>query len=213
MKKSRPSRPEPPSPRGREHARFSNWHAKDWPELTRIWRELVPEHENELAHSKSVRRFQKSVITPKQGGYIFERWVIEAFRLSGYETEPGWNVPGLKNSSTREQIDGLVLDGWQAFLVESKFREKGVGFDPIALLHGQVSQRPPGCLGLLFSAFGFTIPARESALLHQPLRALLFNGYNLIEGMGSEESWRRMLKKTWVQAVKYGDPFYAEPSA
>ena len=59
---------------------------------------------------------------------------------------------------------------------------------------------------MIFSAFGFTKPSLETAMLHQPLRVLLFDGYNLMEGVGSGKAWRDMVRRTWVRAVKYGDP-------
>src|SRR5438552_10236857 len=74
----------------------------------------------------------------------------------------------------REQIDGLVVDGWQSFLIESKFWTDPVDFNPIALLHTLLDTRPVGTLELFFSAFGYTEPAKESADRLRPARVLLF---------------------------------------
>jgi hypothetical protein len=100
-----------------------------------------------------------------------------------------------------------VIDGWQAFLVESKFWKEGVDYAPIAILSARAGHRTPGCMGMIFSAFGFTKPSLETAMLHQPLRVLLFDGYNLREGVRSARAWKEMVRRTWVRALKYGDPF------
>src|SRR5437588_700640 len=111
----------------------------------------------ELGQEEVVRRFRGRVLTPQQGGIVFERWVLEAFRLSGVRGHYPYRVAiSEREGGTKEQIDGLLFDGWQGFLLESKCQAKPVDFDPIALLYTLVEQRVVGTMGLFFSASGYT---------------------------------------------------------
>jgi hypothetical protein len=56
-----------------------DWRAKNFKELRKIWDDLRPESDS----TEVQRRFRNLVLTPTQAGDVFERWVLEAFRLSG----------------------------------------------------------------------------------------------------------------------------------
>ena len=153
------------------------------------------------------RQFRNVVLTPTQAGDVFERWVMEAFRLSGMQGHNAFRVPLRTSANTREQIDGLIFDGWQAFLVEAKFWTPRVDFSPIVLLHDIVERRPAGTLGLLFSAFGYTTPAIECAELLRPIRVLLFNAEDLNWALQQESfkgSMREMVRRKWLHTVMSG---------
>src|SRR5205823_3934350 len=118
-----------------------------------------------------------------------------------------FRVPMQESSRTREQIDGMVFEGWQGFLIESKFWTGKVDFGPIALLHFLVETRPVGTLGLFFSAFGYTRPAQESANRLHPLRVLLFERRDLEWALAREPfkgSMLEMVRRKWMLAVKRG---------
>src|SRR4051812_11866016 len=87
-------------------AAFLTWEADDWDQLGSYWSELFPE--------KGGRpKFRSQELVSQQAGWVFERWILEAFRLSGA-------VGHYSYGNRQEQIDGLVFDGWQGFLIESK---------------------------------------------------------------------------------------------
>lgn len=181
---------------------FNDWQAKSVAELRQIWADLRPDT-NEAVD----RAFRDQVLTPDQAGDVFERWVLEAFRLSGATGHYGFEVPMSGTANTREQIDGLVFDGWQGFLVECKFWRDKVDFGPIALFHAQLDRRPVGTIGLFFSAFGYTAPAGDSADLLHPMRVLRFDRLDLGWALAHKTFKGRMLamvRRKWMLAVKNG---------
>jgi hypothetical protein len=181
-----------------------DWKARGWQELTSIWKDLVPEVSPE--GSQIVRKFRKQVITASQAGTVFERWVVEAFRLSGAEGQYPYEVPMTETGRTKEQIDGIVYDGWQGFLIESKCQEDPIDFGPIALLNVLVEKRVAGTLGLFFSVSGYTAAALESVESLRPIRVLLFDGDDLTSIIQTKKSMMEMVRRKWVFAVQYGRP-------
>lgn len=149
----------------------NDWRAKNLAELRQIWDDLRPD----APQGGVARSFRGQVLSTEEGGDVFERWVMEAFRLSGVPCSYGFQVPMADSGNTREQIDGMIYDGWQGFLIESKFWTGKVDFGPIALLQAILVTRPIGTVGLFFSLFGYTRPASVSAALLRPVRILLFD--------------------------------------
>jgi hypothetical protein len=182
---------------------LTDWQATGAKELRKIWEDL----QTDAIDESTERKFRGRNITPAEAGDVFERWVLEAFRLSGMTGHYAFPVSLRQSASTREQIDGLVLDGWQGFLVESKFWTKKVDFGPIALLQAHVETRLAGTLGLFFSAFGYTPAALETTELLRPLRVLLFDGYDLEWALAPGPFKGRMMemvRRKWVLAMMYG---------
>jgi hypothetical protein len=188
------------------NAVLPGWEARDWDELLAVWAVLMPAVGGQKPH------FQGEELTAQQAGYLFERWVIEAFRLSGIKCEHSFRNPRQEAEQTLEEIDGLVYDGWQAFLVESKFRgESGdkVDIDPIFRLHLMTEQRPVGTMGLFFAAPGYTAPALELVERLRPIRVLLFDQEDLDWAVQSPGSMMEMVRRKWIIAVKSGRSYLA----
>src|SRR5579871_3568098 len=99
----------PPAPR--------DWAAKDVEELRAVWAALRPESDD----PQTKRHFFGRELTREESGDVFERWLTEAFRLSGATGLHAFQVPMFESGITREEIDGLIIDGWQACLIEAKF--------------------------------------------------------------------------------------------
>jgi hypothetical protein len=183
-----------------------DWRAENIQQLRRIWHDLRPEEDDPAAE----RKFRDQVLTPEQAGTVFERWVLEAFRLSGHTGHYSFSVPMQESGIVREQIDGLVVEGWQCFLIESKFWTDQVDFTPIALLHVLLDTRPIGTLGLFFSAFGYTFPAKESADRLRPARVLLFEPDDLNWVLAKKPfkgSMVEMVRRKWLLTVMYSRPY------
>jgi hypothetical protein len=182
-----------------------DWRAENLQQLRRIWLDLRPEEDDPGV----VRTFRDQVLTAEQAGKVFERWVLEAFRLSGHTGHYPFTVPMQESGATREQIDGMVIEGWQGFLIESKFWTDLVDFGPIALFHTLLDTRPIGALGLLFSAFGYTNPAKESANRLRPVRVLLFEQEDVnwvLARKPFKGSMLELVRRKWLLAVMYGSP-------
>jgi hypothetical protein len=184
------------------------WQVKSWRELRAAWSELVPAPDE----SGAVERwFRGQILTPQDAGAVFERWILEAFRLSGVNVHDAYGTPLAESALIKEQIDGFALEGWQGFLIESKFWVGKVDFDPIALLHVLVEQRPAGTLGLFFSAFDYTAAALESAAGLRPIRVLLFDQKDLVWAMQRRRGMMELVRERWTHAVKYGRPYVRNP--
>jgi hypothetical protein len=186
-----------------------DWRAENLKALRAIWEELRPEE----AAGDAVRRFRGRELTSEQAGDVFERWVLEAFRLSGLRGHYGYPVPRQADGGpAREQVDGLLFDGWQAFVVEAKFWTGKVDFAPIARLQVLAEQRVAGTLGLFFSAFGYTAAAVETADLLRPIRVLLFDQVDLAWSLAQRTfrgSMLEMVRRKWRLAVKLSRPSVA----
>jgi hypothetical protein len=191
---------------------FQTWRAEDWDHLRAIWTSLYP-REGEPS------RFGPDLLTPQQAGWVFERWILEAFRLSGVVGHYPFG-----NRRVNEQIDGLLFEGWQGFLIESKFKlgkkidskprtGRKIDIGPIYRLHILVEQRLAGALGLFFAAFGYTLPAIEKARSLRPTRVLLFEASDLNWALEQPGSMMTMVRRKWIRALKDGDPHapIAEP--
>jgi hypothetical protein len=183
---------------------LSDWKVADRGELLKAWQALVPEGD---ARAHGVRpKFLGRELNDSEAGFVFERWIIEAFRLDGAEVEPPFRVLLLGQSSLKEELDGLVVHGWQGFLLQSKFEAARVDLGPIAQLHVQVASRPVGTLGLFFSISGYTEAALELARALRPLCVLLFDGDDLRWALGQQQGMIGMVRRKWIDAVKYGLP-------
>src|SRR5207248_1375082 len=66
-----------PAPAGVD---LRTWKAASWDELRSIWNALSPPPDP--ASGKVVRTFRSRDLTPSEAGFVFERWLMEALRLS-----------------------------------------------------------------------------------------------------------------------------------
>jgi hypothetical protein len=148
----------------REELRFA---AADWTELQSIWSDLLIDPP----------QFRGEQLTAQEAGWVFERWVYEAFRLSGAEVQPSFTVRIA--TSLVEEIDGAVFTPFGAFLVECKFQRANVAIEPIVKLRSQLERRPPGTMGVIFSKGGFTDEAMILLSHFSPCNVLLFTGRDI----------------------------------
>lgn len=174
---------------------YRTWSAVNWEELRDIWARLLPEE-------GKPRRFREQPLSDQQAGWVFERLVMEAFRLDDVCGHYPYVV------SEREEVDGLIVAGCQGFLIESKCKRKGIGIDPIYRLHILVGHRPAGTLGLFFSASGFTPGAFRSAEFLKPIQILLFDRMDLEWAFQAEDRMMAMIRSKWAFALKFGRPYY-----
>jgi hypothetical protein len=186
--------------------RLRTWKPAGWDDLVTAWNELLPEATKPDLEGTPSRRFRSYPVNNQEAGRVFERWIIDAFKLSGFEVEYPFTVPMLVGDQrgVSEELDGLVIDGWQAFLVQSKFWEsRPVDYGPLAEFNDQVRRRTTTTLGLFFSAFPVSVPAAALASSLQPIRFLLFQRQD-IDWAIERRDMRSLLALKWRCAVKYG---------
>jgi hypothetical protein len=164
---------------GREHRYVEQIRVLDRLGLIRLWEWLQAGHP----------------VDGWEEGKAFEYLVLRAFELEAAQVV--W--PYFANRF--EQIDGAVFVDGMSCLVESKQHAAPLGFGPIAKFKARLDRRPPGTLGMLFSAGGFTAPAVEEALHHPTRNVLLWSDtditYALMTGMrsGLQRKWRKAVEK------------------
>ena len=107
-------------------------------------------------------------------GKVFEYLVVRAFDIEGARVLWPFEVTYPQKFGTMEQIDGMVYLGERAFLLESKNVSEPVAIDEVARLRMRLESRPPGTMGVLFSAQDFTLPAEVFTQFATPLNVLLW---------------------------------------
>ncbi len=112
-------------------------------------------------------------------GGAFEHLVVRAFELEGAEVRWPYQVTYPQKFGAVEQIDGVVrLDG-MAFLLESKDLDEAASIEALAKLRFRLEARPPGTMGVLFSANDFTLATEVFAQFASPLNVLLWGRTDL----------------------------------
>jgi hypothetical protein len=180
---------------------LTSWKAGDWDGLIQVWRDLVGEGTDHQP------LFGEEEINPREAGYVFQTWIIEAFRLSGAEIEPPFRIPIRPGEDERakHEIDGLFICEWNGFLIESKFQH--VDFGPVARLHVLTEGCPIGTMGLFFAAKGFTSPAIDAVQYLRPMRVLLFDQVDIESVLQHENrDFIQAVRLKWKAAIMLGMP-------
>jgi hypothetical protein len=179
------------------------WRPADWGNLRDVWSRLAPASPE--ASQGFSPEFDGRRLRPQEVGHVFEKLVVEAFRLSqGCEVEDPFTNP--PEGKVQEQIDGLVFDGWQAFLIESKNTTEEIAYGEIAKFDHAVARRPIGTLGLFVSLGGYTPATVELTKLLRPIRILLLDRFD-VELAINQRDFLKIVRSRWCDAVKYGDPY------
>ena len=147
---------------------------------------------NGLAHLWSAVRAGR---TPGwEPGKAFEHLVLRAFELDGADVR--WPYVVRFKNQLVEQIDGAVYAAGLSCIVEAKDSAFNVNVEAIAKMRHQLSRRPAGVVGLLFSRTLFTEPAVTLAQFLAPQNILLWTGDDLTLALE-----RRAM--TWALEMKY----------
>jgi hypothetical protein len=91
--------------------------------------------------------------------------------------------------------------------IKSKDYSAPINVEPMAKLRNQLSRRPAGTLGLVFSREGFTEPAKILARMMQPLNILLWEYEELEQSLTTGTMCRALVTK-FQYAVESGLPDY-----
>lgn len=156
------------------------------------------------------RRIQSDDTPGWPPGKAFEYMVVRAFHLEGAEVRWPYEVRSVGPYATGivEQIDGVVYSDGLACLVQSKdWSRQPVDVEPIAKLRYQLSRRPAGTLGVVFSRTEFTEPAKMLAVFAAPQVVLLWNGRDLDRALTRGRMCYALLRK-YRACVEEGQPDY-----
>ena len=82
-----------------------------------------------------------------------------------------------------EQIDGAVHTNGLSCLIECKDQAGNVNIDPIAKLKNQLSRRPNGVIGLMFSSTSFTEATVYLSQYNMNQTVLLWDGDDIDYGL------------------------------
>ncbi len=138
-------------------------------------------------------------------GIAFEHIVLRAFDIESATVV--WPFSLKQGGKTIEQIHGAIYCGGLACLVESKDYSDPINVEPIAKLKNQLSRRPTGAMGLLFSRNGFTEPAKILVRMMQPLNILHWE-YQELEQSLISGTMCQALRTKYMYAVEQGIPDY-----
>lgn len=136
-------------------------------------------------------------------GRAFEHLVLRAFELDGATVR--WPFTVTLGDSVVEQIDGAVYVGAFSCLVEAKDSSAPVDIAVLAKLRTQLSRRPSGTLGLVFSRTSFTNSAIALARFFAPQTVLLWSGGEVEECLREERIVEALLAK-YRECVEEGAP-------
>lgn len=171
------------------HSRYVQWiRVLDWHGIQEMWNSVL------------------LGATPGwEPGRAFEYLILRAFELDGARVR--WPYTVDIHGHVVEQIDGAVYAGGLSCLVEAKDTSGAVSFEAVAKLRHQLSRRPAGVIGLLFSRNDFTRPAVTLAGFLAPQNVLLWSGEDLTVALRQ----RRMigaLEAKYRRCVEEGAPVH-----
>jgi hypothetical protein len=138
-------------------------------------------------------------------GRAFEHLILRAFELDGAVVR--WPYTVELHDQPVEQIDGALYAGSLSCLVEAKDTARPVNFDAVGKLRQQLSRRPAGVVGLLFSRTGFTQPAVTLAHHLAPQNILLWTGDDLTMAL-ERHGILAALEAKYRYLVENGSPRY-----
>jgi hypothetical protein len=136
-------------------------------------------------------------------GRAFEYLILRAFELDGATVRFPFEVT--LGDAVVEQIDGVVYAGHLSCLIEAKDTADAVDIDALAKIRTQLTRRPGGTFGVVFSRSGFTSPAVALAGYFAPQTVLLWSGTEIEECL-SNESFAAVLLAKHRECVEEGAP-------
>ena len=139
-------------------------------------------------------------------GKALEYLVIRAFELENAEVAYPFSVQ--MGGTIVEQIDGAVHTNGLSCLVECKDQAGNVNIDPIAKLKNQLSRRPSGVIGLMFSSTSFTEATVYLSQYNMNQAVLLWDREDINYGITQQFMCRGLFKKYWY-CVQSGQPDYS----
>ncbi|RKG94091.1 restriction endonuclease [Corallococcus terminator] len=139
-------------------------------------------------------------------GKAFEHLILRAFEIEGAEVT--WPFSVRRDGQELEQIDGAVRDDGLSCLVEAKHWAEKVDYTTIAKLRAQLNRRPSQVIGSVFSASGYTAPAKVLAQFTASPNVLLWELDDIEYGL-KNRAMRKGLQAKFRHAVEHGFTDYS----
>ena len=128
-------------------------------------------------------------------GRALEYLVVRAFELENAEVAYPFTVQ--MGGTIVEQIDGAVHTSGLSCLIECKDQAGNVNIDPIAKLKNQLSRRPNGVIGSMFSSTSFTEATVYLSQYNMNQAVLLWNSDDITYGLTQQFMSRGLFRKYW----------------
>ena len=148
----------------------------------------------------------KQAIPKWPPGRAFEHIV-----LRGFDIEPDamviWPYSVSLDGKVIEQIDGAVYAAGLSCLVETKDYNDPLNIEPVAKLRNQLTRRPSGSIGMVFTMSDFSGPAKSLTRMMNPLSILLWDYEELRQAI-DQGTMCRSLRTKYMFAVERGMPDY-----
>ncbi|TAZ94595.1 hypothetical protein ELH67_08540 [Rhizobium ruizarguesonis] len=123
------------------------------------------------------RQIRSGKIEGWEDGKALEYLILRAFQLE--QADIVWPFTVYFAGGQLEQIDGIVHFDHYTLMVECKDTVEKVNVEPVAKLRHQLSRRPPGILGSVFSTSGFSDAAVLLTTWTSQNNILLWNGADI----------------------------------
>jgi hypothetical protein len=138
-------------------------------------------------------------------GKAFEYLIVRAFHMeAAQDTRWPYGVTIPQKIGTVEQIDGAVYVDDIPFLIESKDYGDTASIEAVAKMRFRLESRPPGMMGVLFSARNFTAATELLSQFAVPLNVLLWGAADLDKALpngtmidGLREKYRYAVERGW----------------
>jgi hypothetical protein len=140
-----------------------------------------------------------------ESGRALEYLIGRAFELEGVDVTYPFSVQ--VGSTTIEQIDGALFLDSLSCLIECKDQETNVAIDPIAKLRNQLSRRPSGIIGAVFTTKSFTDATIILAQYNASQAILLWNEDDIAYALKHHAMKSGLLKK-YRYCIERGRPDY-----
>ncbi len=150
---------------------------------------------------------QGTQITGWPEGWTFQYLVIRAFQLEEMHVRWPYRVTYPQKFGTMEELDGAVYSDNRPFLIESKDWANPAAIGALAKLRFRLEARPPGTMGVVFSAMDFTLPMEIFAQFAVPLNVLLWGRADLEIAL-NERSMKAALEQKLHYAIEEGLPLW-----
>jgi hypothetical protein len=138
-------------------------------------------------------------------GKKFEYLIIRAFELEGVTVRWPYtsHLKGMPGAA--EQFDGAIYLRDRAFIVESKNLSEPAAIEAMAKLRFRLERRPPGTMGVLFSASGFSLLTERFAQYLSPMNVLLWGKEDIDYALPLGRMVKGLTAKMQY-AIEFGSP-------
>lgn len=139
-----------------------------------------------------------AISNAQERGYAFERFLKTLFDFSGLEAREAFRLVG-------EQIDGSIVNGSDAYLVEAKWQNARIGAAELHVLEGKLQQKAAWARGLFISYSGFTEDGLSA--FGKGKKVICVDGLDLYDALARELPIKLVIDRKARRAAETGQAF------